>query len=211
MKQNCYITSLRTTHKNRINEIIGPCGPCSFINLINLNGCFELEKELSQMGRLKPFFASNFTSFLIWSNYYKINIQVYTNNLKIPNKMFEMMFKFEKIPNNKQEKLKNECLLRQKEIVEENKNKIHLFKEKPIEIIDKLLDKNYIVAFNMADFFDKDFLVSHFRVCYKKDNEIYYIKDSREGLIELNKDEMLKHLNNLKAINTPSDIIGYKE
>ena len=127
---NCYITSTRTTHKHRRNEIIGPCGPCSFINLVKLKGSFKLEKKLAQMGRLRPFYASDFTSFLIWAEHFKKKIEVYTQNLNISSGTFKMMFKYEKIPKGKQKKLRDECLNRHNEIVQRNKNRIHLLRDR---------------------------------------------------------------------------------
>jgi hypothetical protein len=91
--ENCYITSLRTTHKDKPKEIIGPCGSCSFINMVGLNGNFKLEKKMAEMGRLKPFHISNFTSFLIWSEYFNKKIKVIVSDLKIQDGLFDMIFK----------------------------------------------------------------------------------------------------------------------
>ena len=207
---DCYITSVRTTHKDRKNEIIGPCGPCSFINLVGLKGSFELEKELAEMGRMKPFYASNFTSFLIWAEHFNKEIELYVENLDISEGAFETMFKYEKIPKEKQEALKEECLRRHAQIIQRNKSRIHILKDEPLKIIDNLLAKGYYVAFDMADYFDRDFLVGHLRVCYKKEGVSYFIKDSREGLLKLSRKQMKEHLGNLKKINSYFEVIGYK-
>jgi len=209
--EKCYITSTKTTHKDKKNEIIGPCGPCSFINLIGIKGSFELEKELAEIGRMKPFYASNFTSFLIWGEHFGQEIQIHTEDLNISEGTFQMMFKYEKITKEKKKEMKNECLERHKKIIDKKKDKIHILKDKPLEVIDKLLDKGYWVAFNMADFFDTNFLVGHSRVCYKNENDIYYIKDSREGILKLTKDEMENHLNNVKEIDGTFYLIAYKK
>jgi len=208
--EHCYITSTLTTHKERKDEIIGPCGPCSFINLIGLDGSFELEKKLAEMGRMKPFYASNFTSFLIWSEYFNKEIEVYVENPDISEGTFNMIFKYEKIPKEKQKELKEECLRRHSQIIQKNKDKIHILKDKPLKVIDDLLSRGYAVAFNMADYFDKDFLVGHSRVCYQKKNSVYYIKDSREGILKFSKKQMEEQLNNVKKMKGTFDIIGYK-
>ena len=99
--EKCYITSTITTHKDRKKEIVGPCGPCSFINLVGLEGSFELEKRLSEMGRMKPFWASDFTSYLIWAEYFNKKIEVFVTQTDISDGTFKMIFEYEKIPSKK--------------------------------------------------------------------------------------------------------------
>ncbi|MEI7718704.1 MAG: hypothetical protein WCI72_02460 [archaeon] len=210
MKESCYITSTRTTHKHRKKEIIGPCGPCTFINLIGLKGSFKLEKRLVELGRLKPFYASNISSFILWAKKYKKEIIIYTEDTKMSNGTFKMMFRYENIPKEKQKELKKQAIERYEKIIKENKSKINIIKEKPLKIIDKLLANEYSVAFNMADYFGHSFLTGHLRVCYKKDDKFYYIKDSKEGLMKLTKKEMQKGFSNLKKIGSKQEIIAYK-
>jgi len=72
MRESCYRSS---------NKIIGPCGPCSFINLIGLKGSPKLERELQESGRMKPFYATNFTSFLVWAEKYKVGIRIFVESV----------------------------------------------------------------------------------------------------------------------------------
>ena len=213
--EKCYITSTRTTHKNRKNEIIGTCGPCSFINLVGLKGSFELEKQLAEMGRMKPFYASNFTSFLIWGEHFNKEIMVYTQNVNISDGTFEMMFKYEKIPKEKQEGLKNKCLKRHSQIILRNKSRIKIIEDTPLKIIDYLLDEGHSLIFSMADYFGGNFLVSHYKVCYGKKNNEYLIKDSGfgdvEGVYKITKGRMERELHNIKKMNGTLDIISYKK
>ena len=210
MKEPCYITSTITTHADRKKEIIGPCGPCTFINLIGLKGNFELEKELVESGRLKPFYASNISSFILWAKKYKKEIIIYTEDTKLSNGTFKMMFRYENIPKEKQKELKKQAIKRYEKIIKENKSKINVIKGNPLKMMNKLLTDGYSVAFNMADYFSHSFLTGHLRVCYKKDDKFYYIKDSKEGLMKLTKKEIQKGFSNLKRIGSKQEIIAYK-
>ena len=60
------------------SKIVGPCGPCSFINLTGIKGSIKLEKELAEIGRIKPFHASSYTAFL------SVNKESMTSGIPIP-------------------------------------------------------------------------------------------------------------------------------
>lgn len=203
MKEKCYISA---------KKIIGPCGPCSFINLIGLKGSAKLEEELSELGKLKPFNLSDFTSFLLWSNKYKKDIEIYVNSTKISEGLFKFIFNYEKVPKGKRKELKEKANKRHSKIVQRYKNKIKKIGKNPLEKIDELLENGYWVAFCEAHKFkNKKGLVGHFKVAYKKENGNYLIKDSAKGLDELPRKKMRQQLNNLKKMKGPYNIIAYKK
>ena len=193
------------------NKIIGPCGPCTFINLIGLKGDPKLEKKLQKIGRIKPFYASDFTSFLVWAEKYKLNVKVFVEKLKLKEGTFKMMFKYENIPKEKQQQKRKECIKRREDIIRKNKGKIFLLKKDPLKQIDELLTKGYSVAFTLG-FHEKgkNFIVGHMRVAYKKEKSIYFIKDSEHGLLKLSEKEMKQDLKNLKVIGSNYEIIALK-
>ena len=69
-----------------------------------MKGSEKLENELSKTGKLKPFKASSYTAFLTWADKDKKDINVYTSSKKMNNKMFKLMFEYEKIPKPLQKK-----------------------------------------------------------------------------------------------------------
>jgi hypothetical protein len=202
-KESCYLSA---------NKIIGPCGPCSFINLVGLSGKPELEQELAEEGRLKPFYASDFTSFLLWADKYNIKIKVFVEDTNLPEGLFQMMFKYEKIPVEKQESMKKELNLRHKSIIKKFRKNIFELSGNPIDKIDNLLKEGYAVAFNIADYFGGDFLVGHQRVVYGKKDKFFLIKDSKYGLMKLTEEEMKVHIiQGNKAIEFPIALIAFKK
>jgi len=210
--EKCYVTSTRNTHQNRKDEIIGTCGPCSFINLFGLKGNFNFEKELAEMGRLKPFHASNFSSFLIWAEYLKKDVTVYTSGLSISDKMFDMMYRYENTKEKNKKKFRQECLRRVNMILLKNEINIKIYKKDYLGLINFLLLKNKIVIFSMADdFFHDGNLISHYRVCYGKDGDDYLIKDSGfgdvEGILRISEKDMRKHLDNAKKVTGVNEIV----
>jgi hypothetical protein len=206
-----YITSVKTTHKHRKSEIIGPCGPCTFINLIDLKGSFELEKKLASSGRLKPLYMSDFTSFLLWAKKYKKDLEIYTSQIKTPEGTFRMAFKYEKIPKEKQKRIKEKVIKRRNKILEKNKDKINLFKGDFLKLIDKLLSEGKLVAFTVGTIQSKTKeIVGHFRVCYKKEKGIYFIKDSSKGHMKLTRAQMKRDIGLLDKISSKKEIIAYK-
>lgn len=210
--QNCYISSTLTTHKDRAHEIIGPCGPCSWINLLELKGSFELEKELAEIGRLKPFYASSFISFLLWAEKYNVNVKVYTSSFEISEAAFKNMFDYENIPEEKRLSMKKEAINLVNDVVSRYKNKIHLLKGDPIVLIDKLLDNNFRVAFNVAcKFPSQEYLLGHMRVCVKKENGRYIILDSYFGKLNYTREEMIRDLDNVAKIGGNYDLAAYKK
>lgn len=209
--QDCYISSTSTTHKDRAHEIIGPCGPCSWINLLELKGSFELEKELAEIGRLKPFYASTFISFLLWAQKYGVDVDVYTSSFEISEGTFNNMFSFEGISEEKQTSMKEEANNLVKNVVSHYRNKLHILKDKPIDLIDNLLNNGFRVAFNVACKFppQEDF-VGHMRVCVRKENGRYIILDSYLGKLNYTREEMIRDITNLEKISGTYHIAAYK-
>ncbi len=192
------------------SKVIGSCGACSFINLVGLKGSAKLEKELAEGGRMKPSWASDFTSFLLWGEKYGFDFKIFVERTFVSKEVLEMMIKYENISKNEQEKFKKEVASNHNKIVKRNKDKINLLNVNPLRKIDSLLRQNYSVAFAIADKIDRDFLVGHMRVAYGMKKKKYLIKDSVFGLMELTQKEMKRHLNNLKEINGNYEIIACK-
>ena len=48
------------------------------------------------------------------------------------------------------------------------------------------------------------------RVFYKRVGEIYYIKDSKEGMLRLSNEKMQEDLDYVKLMGSSYDLIGYK-
>lgn len=190
MKEKCYITSTKTTHKHRKKEIIGPCGPCSFINLTRAKGNFEFEKKLAEMGRLKPFHASGYTAFLVWGNKFKKDFIVFTSSKKISNKKFNLMIRYEKIPSDKIEKFKEMAKKRHESINNKFSNQIKTLRN-PLLKLNELLEKRYRVAVLTSDFyFHKDNPVPHWIVAFRREKNKYWFCDSSNGIISLTKKQL---------------------
>ncbi len=200
-KEPCYLSA---------KKIAGPCGPCSFINLIGLKGSSKLEKELAEIGRLKPFHFSDFTSFLIWAEKYNKDLEVYVESKEVTKKFLDFPLKFENVPNEK-EAIKR-VKKNHKKIVNKHLNKVKKLRKDPLEKMDELLEKGYWLAFGEAHFV-KSYkrVMPHLRVVYKKEKETYFIKDSALGLIKIKKERMVKELDKLKEIGIPRSIIAYKK
>ena len=212
MTQECYISATSTTHQDRANEIIGPCGPCSWINLLGLKGSFDLEKELAEIGRLKPFYASTFVSYLLWAEKYGVDVIVYVDSTEISQGMFNMMFSYENIPKEERDLMRKQAIDLVRSVVKRNKNKIHLLETAPIQCIDALLDQDFLVAFNIAATFpDYDKLIGHLRVCVGKENGRYVILDSYFGKITRTREEMIQDIANVDILGGTHEIVGYKK
>jgi hypothetical protein len=210
MKEKCYTTLTKTTHKNRIKDIIGPCGPCSFINLIKAKGSFELEKKLSEIGRIKPFYLNDYTSFLIWGNKFKKEFKVFTSSKKITKKTFNLMIKYENTPIDKRE----EFVKTAKKIHEKRNKKFSnqiKFLKNPMEKLNKLLKQNYRIAVLISDFYShKDNPIAHWIVCFKKEKNKYWFFDSNDGVISLSKNQLEKGWRINKKQGYCAQLIAYK-
>lgn len=165
------------------SKLLGPCGPCCFINLTGMKGSPEKEVELSKAGRRKPFKGTDYTGFLEWGEKYNIPLKVFTTSNKQPNEMFKFIFKFEKIPNEKKTQQKNKS----REIFEDKnkkyKDKIFLIKNIRSKL-DSLLKTHKKVAVCLAVYSkgNKCYL-PHWIVAYKRDDKNnYHFMDSSKSL-----------------------------
>lgn len=179
--------------------IIGPCGPCSFINLTGIKGSSKLEKELSELGRLKPFYLSTYGAFLVWGEKFHKNFQVYTTSTKIPKKAFDLIFYYEKTLPILKKKYRKQALGLSKERNKKYANKIQIIK-KSLKKLDTLLAENKKVGVSLAEnYLNKEIKpVLHWVIAFKKEGENYYFMDSAnkktKGLTILSKKQLLKSL-----------------
>jgi len=211
MEEKCYITSTLTTHKHRKKEIIGPCGPCSFINLIKIKGNFELEKELAEIGRLKPFHACEYTAFLIWANKFKKKLKVFTSSRKINNKKLNLMIRYENVPKEKVKEYKKMARQWHEKIDKKFSNRIKLLR-KPLQKINELLEQNYRIAVLTSDFyFHKENPVPHWIVVFKKEKNKYWICDSANGIISLTKKQLEEGWKINRKQGFSIQLVAYKE
>jgi hypothetical protein len=183
--------------KSKVN-----CRPCSFINLTGIKGNKKIEETLASTGQLTPFKASNYSTFLVWAERHKVNLNTYTQSKKLNEKMFNLMFFYEKIPKRLQTKYKkmaNELLNKRNK---KYKDKIRPLKN-PINKLNELLAKKQKVAFLIADLsLNKSQPVPHWVVAFKKINDKYYFMDNLrpDGIAVLDKKEISKRLEINKKI-----------
>lgn len=194
--------------------IIGACGPCSFINLTNLKGSTNLEKALSESGRIKPFYASGHSAFLVWADKYNKNLIAFVQSKNINQKMINLMVRYEKIP---KEKIK-EYSKRVKRLIEK-RNKKYCSKIKhlknPIKKINEFLDNGQKVAVLVSDYYlnRPRKPVPHWIIAYKRLGNYYYFMDSanKNGLTKLSKSELIKSFRiNKKAGYLPQLVVETK-
>lgn len=211
MKEKCYITSIRITHKHRKKEIIGPCGPCSFINLTKAKGNFEFEKKLEEIGRLKPFHTSGYTSFLIWGNKFKKDLKIFTSSRKINDKKLNLMIRYENVPKEKIKKYKEMARKRHKQIDEKFSKQVKILR-KPLQKINELLEQGYRVAVLTSSFyFHKDNPFPHWIVAFKKEKNKYWLCDSANGIISLTKKQLEEGWKINKKEGFSPQLVAYKE
>ena len=210
MKEECYITSTRTTHKNRKKEIVGPCGPCSFINLIKAKGSFDLEKKLAEIGRLKPFHACEYTSFLIWGNKFKKDLKIFTSSRKLSDKELDLMVAYEKVPKGKVEKFKKMAKKTHEKVDKKFSNQIKILRN-PLQKINELLEKGYRVAVLTSNFYFSKNPVPHWIVAFKRKKDKYYFCDSDNGIIFLTKKQLEMGWKINKKYGFSAQLVAYKE
>lgn len=171
-----------------------------------------MEKELAEIGRLKPFHASTFVSYLLWAEKYSVDLEVYISSFEISECSFKSMFDYEKIPEEKRLFMKKEAINFVSSVVSRYKNKLQILKGRPINLIDMLLSDGFRVAFNVAckfPFHDK--LLGHARVCVRKENNKYIILDSYFGKLVYTREEMIRDLDNVAKIGGTYGVVAYKK
>jgi len=187
------------------------CGPCSLINMIGLKGNKKLENKLSELGRMKPFYASDYTSFLIWGKKYNVNFLVYTSSKKLNDTMFELMFFYEKTPKHLQNIYKKQANARIAKINKRFAPKIKILKN-PVKKLNELLNKGHKIAVLVSDFYlkEKRSPVPHWIVCFKKSGNNYYFMDSARGLTILSKESLSKGFKINKKQGFYPQLVAYK-
>lgn len=164
------------------SNMLGPCGPCAFINLTGKKGSAKLEVSLSKIGRFKPFGGTEYTGFLEWGTKYNLPIEVYTTSKSVDNKMFSFIFDTEKTPKNKQSFLKNKAIKLFEKQNEKYKNKIYLTKN-ITKKLNSLLKEGHKVAVGLTVFSSKqNRFFPHWVVAYKKVGNKYHFMDSAKSL-----------------------------
>ncbi|MBU0907799.1 MAG: hypothetical protein KKD18_00855 [Nanoarchaeota archaeon] len=162
------------------SKLLGPCGPCCFINLTGMKGSPKKEIELSKIGRRKPFGGTDYTGFLEWGKKHNLPIQVFTTSNKQDNKMFKFIFKFEKIPQSKRKQKKKEAKERFESQNKKFKDKVFLIKNVKSKL-NSLLKTNKKVAVCLAVNSSVGFQ-PHWVVAYKHQKNKYHFMDSAKGL-----------------------------
>jgi len=200
MKQKCYVS------KSKIH-----CGPCAFINLIGLKGTPKLEERLSSIGRIKPFHASDYTSFLIWAQIYNKDVEVYTTSKKLNDKMLRLMIRYEKIPKNRIKDFKKRAMERHQKLNNEFSNKIRILK-KPLQKLIYFLDEGYKVAILTSDYYSHPKNpVPHWIVAFKRMGNKYYFMDSAKGIISLTKQQLERGFEINKKDGFNPQLVVYKK
>lgn len=204
MKERCYTAS---------GKVVGPCGPCSLINMLGWKGSARLEKSLADIGRVKPFNFCNFGSFLIWSRKYNLNLQIFVKRTAID--CLKSIYQTEKIPANKRRAMTLEATKKHRHIVAQNKNRIHIFSGSPVKKIDSLLAEGNRIAYLVALWRKKAHeWTGHWRVIYKKKGQRYFVKDSAislaPGLLVLNREQIKKSMADLPKIYASPQIVAFK-
>lgn len=186
------------------------CGPCSFINLTGVDGNKKIEKDLAEKGKLKPFQASSYTSFLVWSKKYNKKLIIYTSSKKLNNKIFDFMIRYEKIPKKLQEKYKNLASKRFEKLNKQSSSKVRGLKS-PIKKLDSLLKKGYKVVVLASSFYlGKERTAPHWIVAFKKEKSKYYFMCSQKGIIILSKKDLLKGFKLNKKVGYYPVLVSYK-
>lgn len=164
------------------SKLLGPCGPCTFINLTGRKGSARLELELNKIGRFKPFEGTEYTGFLEWGKKYDLEVEVVTESKELNEKMFSFIFDIEKTPKSKQKSLKAKAKELFKKQNEKYAPQIKVTKNIKAKL-DSLLKKRRKVAVCFAVFsvkYDKYF--PHWVVAYKKEKGKYHFLDSSRSL-----------------------------
>ncbi len=187
----------------------GHCGPCAFINLIGLRGSLKLERELIVAGRAKPFFNSDWFSFLIWARKYGINLEVYLTTRKFHGERYKKLGRYEKCSSEQMKAYKAAAEKRYSEFLKRFKSQISLVKN-PLKKLDFLLKHHYCVAILVSNNYAKPkFLLPHFIVAFKKKGNQYLFMDSSYGLIKLSGKEILKSWALNKQLGCFPKLIAY--
>ena len=187
------------------------CGPCSFINLTGIRGNKKIEKELAEEGKLKPFKASSYTAFLVWSKKYKKELTIYTVSKKLNNKIFDFIIKYEKIPKELQEKYKNLASKRFEKLNKRFSLKVKGL-QSPIKKLDFLLKNGCRVAVLASSFYlGKERTAPHWIVAFKKEKDKYYFMCSQKGVVILSKKDLLKGFRLNKKQEYYPVLVSYKK
>jgi hypothetical protein len=186
------------------------CGPCSFINLTGIKGNKKNEGRLAREGKLKPFKASSYILFLIGGNIFKKNLTVYTRSRKLNNKMFRLMFEYEKIPKGLHSEYKKLAIARFDRINKQFSAKVNS-PGYPVTKIDSLLDSGHRVAILTSSFYFSESPIPHWIVAFKKDKNKYYFMCSKKGIVKLTKEQILKGFKINKKQGYYPVLVAYKK
>ncbi len=190
----------------------GYCGPCSFINLLGIKGSLKLERHLIEIGRAKPFFNSDWTSFLIWADLYKKDLEVYLTTTKFHKEKYINLEKdfdaFKNLPKKEFIKLTNSAGKRYQRLVKKYMSKIIIIRN-PLKKLDELLETRGSVVVSTNTFYAKESRkLPHFFVVYRKEGKYYHIMDSAFGLIKLTRSKLKKGIELNKKIGRYPQLIA---
>jgi hypothetical protein len=179
------------------------CGPCAFINLTGIKGNKKLEHELSEIGRLKPFHASDYISFLIWAKRFGLKFEVFT--------------KYRKPTKSSIKSMKVSGMIKSWKTFETSMNKrvkrysgdAHILKD-PIKTLNSLLENDYKVAVITSNFYARKNPTPHWIVAYKKEGKKYFFMDSSFGNINLTEKQLMKGFRLNKNFGFCPQLVAYK-
>jgi hypothetical protein len=163
------------------SKLLGPCGPCCFINLTGIKGSPRKEIELWKIGRFKPFRGTMYTGFLEWGKRYNLPMQVFTTSNKIDKKMFKYTFK-EKISKQKRKLLMNQAIKNFESQNKKFKDKIFLIGNIKSKLNSFLKEKQKAAVCLTVYNKKKKKFIPHWMVAYRLSNNKYYFLDSSKIL-----------------------------
>ena len=182
------------------------CGPSSFINLIGIKGTKKLENALSDLGRLKPFYITDWTSFLIWAERYGKELEIHLENPDLNEKMFKLMKKHEKLSEAKFNEYKQAAKKRHLKLKAKYCPLVKSLKN-PLKKLNELLNKKYRVVVSIAGLKNG---TPHLFVAFKREKDKYWFIDSTLGIISLTKNKLIKQWKLNKKQGFGALLVGHK-
>lgn len=181
------------------------------MNLIGLKGSLQLERGLIESGRAKPFFNSDWTSFLIWAKKYRVNLDVYLTTKEFHEERYKKLGRYKDFSDKKFNDYKILARARYNRLLERFEKQIIITKN-PINKLDSLLENGEKVVLLIADYYSgREPILPHLIVAYKKEKGKYFFMDSAHDLIKLTKQQIEKGIEINKKMGTYPYLVAYKK